>query len=202
MARPIDREKMEVTVSGDHKIMINLGSGHWKFESWVNVDLDLDSLPDVCVDLAGGLPFRDGCADFMHTEDFIDQLDLLQAGRFLRECHRILKPGGVIRILTPDVEQLTRLYLHQPDILKALWHDHVGVPLHFGTAAEILNVGMRFAGHTFLYDAETFAQMAAENGFRAERVSFQASEFPELRGLDLRSPETAISLYHDCHKVG
>lgn len=193
---------MEVTLSGDHKIMINLGSGHWKFESWVNVDLDLDSRPDVCVDLAGGLPFRDGCADFMHTEDFIDQLDLLQAGRFLRECHRILKPGGVIRILTPDVEQLTHLYLHQPDVLKALWNDHVRVPLRFGTAAEILNVGMRFAGHTFLYDAETFTLLAAENGFRAERVSFQTSEFPELRGLDLRSPDIAISLYHDCHKVG
>ena len=181
--------------------MINLGSGHWKFEGWVNVDLDLDSRPDVCADLAAGLPFRDACADFMHSEDFIDQLDLEHARHFLRECHRILKPGGVIRILTPDVEQLARLYLQEPAALKALWRDHVGVPLRYGTAAEILNVGMRFAGHTFLYDADTFAQLAADSGFRAERVSFQHSEFPALRGHDLRSPDTAISLYHDCYKL-
>ena len=188
--------------SAEHQVMINLGSGHWKFEGWVNVDLDLASRPDVCADLAAGLPFRDACADFMHSEDFIDQLDLEHAHRFLRECHRILKPGGVIRILTPDVEQLARLYLQEPAALKALWRDHVGVPLRYGTAAEILNVGMRFAGHTFLYDAETFAQLAADSGFRAERVSFQHSEFPALRGHDLRSPDTAISLYHDCYKVG
>ena len=183
------------------KIMINLGSGHWKFDGWVNVDVDLDSRPDVCVDLSRPLPFRSGSADFMNTEDFIDQLNLEQAALFLRECHRILKPGGVIRILTPDVEQLARMYLHEPEALKALWRDHVGVTLRYGTAAEILNEGMRFAGHTFLYDAETFATLAADCGFRTQRVDYRASEFPELRGLDLRSPETAISLYHDCYKL-
>ena len=189
------------TSNNPNRIMVNLGSGHWKLDGWVNIDLDLASQPDVCANLAAGLPLRDACADFMHTEDFIDQLDLEGAGRFLRECHRILKPGGVIRVLTPDVEQLARLYLHEPETLKTLWRNHVGVPLRYGTAAEILNVGMRFAGHTFLYDAETFERLAADSGFRAKRVSFQASEHAELRGHDLRSPETAISLYHDCYKV-
>ncbi len=186
----------------DSKININLGSGHWKFPGWVNVDLDLESQPDVCVDLSGGLPFRDACADFMHTEDFIDQLQLEHAASFLRECHRILKPGGVIRVLTPDVKQLTHLYLHEPEALKALWRDHVGVPLKYGSAAEILNVGMRFAGHTFLYDLETFTRLANDCGFRAQQVAFQQSEFAELRGHDLRSPDTAISLYVDCYKLG
>jgi predicted SAM-dependent methyltransferase len=182
-------------------VKINLGSGHWKLAGWVNIDVDFASRPDVCGNLAAGLPFRDACADFMHTEDFIDQLDLEHAARFLRECHRVLKAGGVIRVLTPDVEQLARLYLHEPEKLQSLWRDHVGVPLVYGTAAEILNTGMRFAGHTFLYDAATFTRLAADCGFRAERVSFQTSEFPELRGHDLRSPDNAISLYHDCYKV-
>jgi len=186
--------------SPDDKVMINLGSGHWKFDGWINVDLDLESRPDVCVDLSAGLPFRDTCANFMHTEDFIDQLDQAQACRFMRECHRILKPGGVIRVLTPDLEQLTQMYLNQPEALKTLWNDHVKVPLVFGTAAEILNIGIRFAGHQFLYDAETFTQLASECGFRAERVSYQSSAHQELRNHDLRSPDNAISLYHDCHK--
>ena len=197
---------MEPKVNQPHKstnkIMVNLGSGHWKIDGWVNIDLDLHSRPDVCANLATGLPLRDACVDFMLTEDFIDQLNLQQAARFLGECHRILKPGGVIRVLTPDVEQLARLYLHEPETLKALWQNHVGVPLRYGTAAEILNVGMRFAGHTFLYDAETFTRLASDAGFRAERVSFQISAKAELRGHDLRSPGTAISLYHDCYKVG
>ena len=113
-------------------VRINLGSGHWKLPGWINVDLDPRSRPDVCADLSAPLPFRNACADYLHTEDFIDQLDLTHAQGFLRECHRILKPGGVLRVLTPDVEQLARLYLHEPDRLKALWRDHVGVPLVYG----------------------------------------------------------------------
>ncbi len=181
-------------------VKINLGSGHFKLAGWVNVDLDPDSTPDVLADLAAALPFLSGVADFMHSEDFIDQLTLSQAAAFLRECHRILRPGGVVRILTPDVEQLARLYLSNPDELKALWRDNVDLDLELGTAAEILNLGMRFAGHTFLYDAETFTALASGCGFQAEPVSFQESRFEALRGHDLRGPENAISLYHDCIK--
>lgn len=188
-------------MSDQAKIKINLGSGHWKLEGWINVDIDADSRPDVLADLSCGLPFCSLSADFMHTEDFIDQLDLDGAAAFLGECHRILKAGGVIRVLTPDVEKLCQMYVNQPDALKALWHDHVGVPLRFGTAAEIVNIGMRFAGHTFLYDAETLGDLAAACGFEARRVSYRESEFNELRGIDLRSPETAISLYLDLLKL-
>lgn len=182
------------------KIKLNLGSGHWKPDGWIHVDLDLESLPHVCVNLGAGLPFRDGTADLMHTEDFIDQLELEQARLFLLECHRVLKPGGVIRILTPDLERLARLYLEAPDRLKYLWNEHVGVPLHLGTAGEIFNTGMRFAGHTFLYDAETFTRLAADCGFAARQVAFQQSEIADLRGLDLRSPDNAVSMYFDLYR--
>jgi len=183
------------------KIMINLGSGHWKLNDWVNVDIDPESRPDVLADLAAKLPFRDECADFVHTEDFIDQLELDGATDFLRECHRVLRPDGVLRVLTPDVHKLCQMYVNDPESLKALWRNHVGVPLKFGTAAEIVNVGMRFAGHTFLYDFETFECLARECGFEPKRVCYHESEFEELRRVDLRSPETAISLYFDCYKL-
>jgi hypothetical protein len=81
-----------------------------------------------------------------------------------------------------------------------MWTRFVGVPLSLDTPGEIFNIGMRFAGHTFLYDDETFTALTARCGFDARRVEYQQSEIPELRGLDLRSPENAISMYFDCYR--
>lgn len=182
-------------------VKINLGAGHWKLDGWVNVDVDPSCTPSVLADLSAALPFRDGVASHMHTEDFIDQLTLEQAGGFLRECHRILAPGGVLRVLTPDLERLVRHYLEDPEGLVQLWNRAVGIPLELGTPGEVLNTGMRFAGHTFIYDAETMAQLAKANGFEARRVAFNESEQPALQGVDLRSPDGALSLYVDLYRV-
>ena len=195
MAQLMGRQSM------DEKLKINLGSGHWKFEGWVNVDLDLASEPDVVANLACDLPFVSGVARLMHTEDFIDQLELEDAADFLRECHRILAPGGVLRVLTPDMQKLAQLYLNDPARLEDLWKKFIRVPLSLDTPGEIFNIGMRFAGHTFLYDAETFRALATRCGFEARRVEYQQSEQPELCGLDLRSPEEAVSMYFDCYRL-
>ena len=184
----------------DKNLQINLGSGHWKLTDWVNVDIDHDSEPDVVANLAADLPFADGVARLLHSEDFIDQLELGQAAAFLRECHRILAPGGVLRVLTPDLQKLAHMYLNDPDRLKDLWKNFVRVPLSLDTPGEIFNIGMRFAGHTFLYDAETFQALASSCGYEARRVEYQQSEVPELRGLDLRSPDNAVSMYFDCYR--
>lgn len=181
-------------------VRINLGSGHFKLKGWVNVDLDLPSRPDVCADLSGGLPFQSGVARFMHTEDFLDQLTLEQARKFLAECHRILIPGGVLRVLTPDLGKMARMYLDDPDRLRELWREFVGIPLVADTAGEVFNLGMRFAGHAFLYDTETFTRVLADSGFEARRVAYSESDMPGLRGLDLRSPDNAISMYFDCYR--
>ena len=183
------------------KVKINLGSGHWKLPGWISVDMDAQSLPEVCADLAKRLPFKSESADLLHSEDFIDQLELNDARAFLQECHRILKPGGVVRILTPDLERLAQLYLNEQGRLKTIWNDHVGVALQTGTAGEIFNIGMRFAGHTFLYDEETFSQLATECGFEVRRTGYQESDIPELCGLDLRSTQDAVSMYFDCYRL-
>ena len=166
---------------------MNFGCG-WeqKFPGWINVDLKVEAAPDVIANLGRGLPFASACADFIYTESFIEELSLAQGRNFLRECRRIIKPGGVMRLLTADLEKFARSYLQQPDWLVETWDITTGVPRETSGACEVVNLGIRLAG-TFFYDRPTFRQIAGECGFRVEDVEYKrSSEHAELRDLDIR----------------
>jgi len=179
---------------------INFGSGPYPLAGWINVDIDPSGRPDVVADLCRPLPFATGTADFIHTEDFIAQLDPVPLQGFLRECRRILKPEGAMRMLTPDLERFARMYLEDPEHLVWIWTTFVGVPLDTGTACEVLNLGMRLAGR-FQYDFETFSQIAAKAGLDTVRVAYNESRFEALRGLDLRRTDEAVSMYLELHRT-
>lgn len=177
---------------------ISLGAGGVRLSGWVHVDFDPDCRPDLRVDLSGPLPFGDACAEFLHSEDFIGQLSFAQARLFLRECYRLLKPGGVLRLLTPDLEQLVRAYVDRDLGLKQLWDREVGIPLETGTLGELVHAALTFADQKSFYDEETLRALLEPIGFAVERVRCQESRYPELRNLDYRTPQNAISLYLDC----
>ena len=180
---------------------ISLGSGGVRFDGWTHVDADPQWQPDVCMDLRDPLPFADASADFMQSEDFIGQLTLAEADAFFRECHRVLKPSGVLRLLTPDLRLLLSLYINGDLRLRDLWEREVGIPLKTRTLGEVVNLAMTFAGHRFVYDEDTLRALMEPIGFSLRRVGFNSSDHPELRGLDLRRPDNAISMYFDCTRT-
>lgn len=183
------------------KVKVHFGCGYHKLHEWVNVDIDTSCHPDLVADLREGLPFKSNSIDDIHSEDFVDQLELEKAYRFFMECHRILKEKGVMRVLTPDLHQFARRYVEGDVILFKLWDEQIGLPLKTRRLCEIFNLAMRLGGHTFLYDEETLTHLLRECGFEPRKVSYQWSEESELRGLDIRSPQTGISLYFDCYKI-
>jgi predicted SAM-dependent methyltransferase len=179
---------------------ISLGSGGVRFPGWLHVDADPQWNPDVLADLSAPLPFADGYADFLQSEDFIGQLSFEQADAFGRGCQRVLKPGGVMRLLTPDLRLLARLYLAGDLRLRELWEREVAIPLHTRTLGELVHKALTFADQKSFYDEETLRALLEPAGFEVHRVAYNQSAYPELRGLDQRSPENAISLYLDCVK--
>ncbi len=53
------------------------------------------------------LKYNDNTFDFIFSEHFFEHLFMDEAVELLRECHRILKPHGVIRIVVPDADLRT-----------------------------------------------------------------------------------------------
>ena len=69
----------------------------------------------VCHNLAHGIPFPSDSVDAVYHSHFLEHLDREAARRFLLEVKRVLKAGGVQRIVVPDLEKLCREYVTHLD---------------------------------------------------------------------------------------
>jgi len=182
-------------------IKVNFGSGPFPLDGWINVDLDAACRPDLVADFGRPLPFAAGAVDFIFTEDTIACIGLDAARAFLRECRRILRPDGAMRVLTPDLAKLMRMYLEEPARLVDLWNRTVGVPVTTGTACEVVNLAMELAGR-FQFDSSTLIGLARDAGFEAVRVGYRDSRFEALAALDMRLPDESVSMYHELYPGG
>jgi len=92
-------------------VMLNLGCGRRLHPSWRNLDL----IPG----LAGveqwsaldPIPAADGAVDACYSSHMLEHLPPAWASAFVAECFRVLKPGGVLRLVVPDLEGIAKNYL-------------------------------------------------------------------------------------------
>jgi predicted SAM-dependent methyltransferase len=78
---------------------------------WINADHNPCAREVLQVDLLAPLPFPDKTFDVVYHSQFIEHLPAELAVSFMKECHRILKPMGVMRIVTPDLRNQAHEYL-------------------------------------------------------------------------------------------
>ncbi len=77
---------------------LNLGCGTNKISGWENYDAD--------VDIGKRLPFADHSAEFIFIEHCVEHIDYYAAIEFFKECRRVLKPKGVLRVVVPSIEMI------------------------------------------------------------------------------------------------
>ncbi len=90
---------------------LNLGCGHRWHPEWTNVDY-VSTHPEVIpYDLTQGIPFPDVSFDVVYHSHILEHLPKSKSNLFLKECYRVLRPKGILRVAVPDLERIARLYL-------------------------------------------------------------------------------------------
>lgn len=132
-------------------LVVNLGAGEDQDPGALN--LDIRPLPGIdVVAEARRLPFLDGAVDELRASDLLEHFPTAQAGPVLDEWLRILKPGGKVRVQTPDLRALCRRYLE-----GRLSHDEAVDWLYGGQDHS-------FNFHQTGFDEERLRRMLEERG--------------------------------------
>ncbi len=162
-------------------LQLHYGCGDDLRPGWVNVDMSPTA--DVYNDARRGLPFADASAVIVHSEHFVEHLELDDAQTFFAECRRVLRPSGTLSIAVPDAGANVLEYAAGggPLLTHAL---ETGVHGASVTAMDQLNSLFRQGGqHRYAWDAATLCHYVELAGFHdvAARAFDPALDSPGRR---------------------
>lgn len=172
-----------------HKVR-KLQFGCWPYllDGWINSELyGSDTL--VPIDITKRVPVPDNSFDYLFSEHVIEHFSLEQGKEIFKEFHRILKPGGKVRIATPDLQFLVDLYKPRKTAVQKRyikWATQEFFP-ELGIEHEtfVINNFVRAWGHQFIYDFSSFEFLLKEAGFKTViRTKPGKSKDKHLRGLE------------------
>jgi predicted SAM-dependent methyltransferase len=168
---------------------LQIGAGPTTLPGWLSSDIVPRSAGAVFLDATKPFPFDDGVFDHVYSEHMIEHISWQHGLAMLRECRRVLKPGGTVRIATPDLEVLLDLYRGQPSPRKQQYVEWItdnflpGVGVY--KPSFVINNAFGNWGHQFLYDGELMDIAMRQAGFTdITRCQPGESRHAELRGIE------------------
>ena len=170
---------------------LQIGAGDNSYAGWLNTDIE-PSKDQAYLDASKPFPLPDSSFRYIFSEHVIEHLTYEQAVGMLKECHRVLSPGGTLRIATPNLMKFVGLFQEPPSEemqrymqRKQEWHVWPRMP---DPACYILNSEMRWWGHQFVYTPKMLRATLDDSGFGEVR-EFRAGESddPTLSGLEGRA---------------
>jgi SAM-dependent methyltransferase len=181
-----------------HNTCLHIGCGSRNFPGWLNTDFFqsartyIKSDPKILpLDIRDKLPFDDESFNFVYSEHVHEHISYREGFELCKEIKRILKPNGVFRVSTPNVDLLFQL-LHRPlsqeevpvfergcDLLAVVNGEEPKSPI------SLLNRIIGEPLHKYCYNAETLIEQLNAAGFSSiSEVCPGESTYEALRNLE------------------
>jgi SAM-dependent methyltransferase len=181
------------------EIKVNIGCGVSGLAGWHN----LDNSPTIWIsrvpllrrllktpawprdvrryDVRKGLPYPDNSVRYIYSSHAFEHFTRAESLAIAKDCFRVMVPGGVLRIVVPDLALIVREYLVDSDpqaaqkFLSRLSLNH--------SLQDFVHPG---SNHSQMFDAKSLTHLLREAGFEQVAVSgYGKSAIPEINQLDL-----------------
>lgn len=195
----------------------NLGCGTNLYQGFLNVGYwtqfqvgglykDLNGTHNTLMlnhDLRDGVPASDNSLDLVYHSHMLEHLSYEEGIRFIRDCYRALRPGGVMRVLVPDLEVWINAYLRNDVFFFEQYRRYGGIdPDIYVTKAAVFMGMLHNHEHKCGYDFESLKWLLEHIGFTEIRKTLYADgEVENLTEIEPLIPLRIMeSLCIECKK--
>jgi SAM-dependent methyltransferase len=166
----VRRDELVTKYLGSNEVTkLNLGAGSYALDSWLNTDIFPTSSQIAYLDAREPFPVPGDRFDYVFSEHMIEHLTFVQGAHMIRECFRVLRKGGILRIATSDLLGILAV-LTTPNTAEATEYAQWAVkfnklPADENPGCHVGNKMFYGFGHQFLYDRATLSSLLSQTGF-------------------------------------
>lgn len=185
---------------------LQIGSLGQHLEGWLNTDIAPAEWRTLYLDARKRFPIPSNSFDAVFAEHMLEHIAYKDGQHMLRECCRILKPGGRIRIVTPRLGFLFEMLLQplSPAQLRYVrfTREEFMPEAPSDEPSFVINNMFYNYGHRFIYDERTLAAALAAAGFteivpgrtcRSDDANFQdVDQHWKLVGREMNELESMV----------
>lgn len=167
---------------------LNWGCGTSPEPGWLNSDIKKAPGVDIPADIRTGLPLETGAIEYAVSVHALQELPYPEQVPALKELRRVLEPGGVLRLVLPDLERGFEAYRRGDRGYFQVADDAAR------TLGGKLAVQLTWFGYSrMVYVPESIEELLVRAGFQEIRHAYYrktASRHPEIVELDSREAES------------
>jgi predicted SAM-dependent methyltransferase len=164
-------------------LKIDLGCGPLRRSDFVGLDLSPGA--DVQWDIRWGLPFDDSSVIEIRSDHFLEHLEVSMVVNVLRECRRVLIPGGILDFSVPHIDPYIDAYIRKDSefLREKIFDVPQGQEQLFNTCFDRITWLLYRSGeHKSMFDKESIIAKVKLAGFKNVRTR----EFDEQRDKNFR----------------
>lgn len=176
----------------DHNQLLNLqiGCAQHIIPDWLNTDVKPIFKGAIYLDASKKFPLPNNTFNYVFSEHTIEHLGYQEGTGMIKECFRILKPGGRIRMATPDLQKILEIDANaaksptQEKYIRWITDNFINSD-HVYLESLVVNNAFTNWGHNFIYDEKTLTKILKDTGFvKIERQCVGKSKDENLVNLE------------------
>ena len=167
LIRLFNRLKARYALKHNSDVKLEIGSGPHKRQGWLTLDISWDS--DFYWDLMKQLPFPDESLRMIYSSHTLEHFTYKQLVRILKDCHRVLKNGGIFSAAVPNARTYLLGYVNPKDFPRSFLQYRAAVISE--TPIDFVNYIAYMDGHhRHMFDEENLVRLVREAGFSNVRL--------------------------------